>query len=89
MIFDGSIPGDREKAFRRMEACVKEIRLWMASRWLKLNDDKTELSIFMSAHHQKTYNQCDITIGELLSRQPLMYATLVLRWTVICSCRTK
>ena len=47
-----------------MEACVKENRLWMASRWLKLNDNKTELAIFMSAHHQKIYGQCDITIGE-------------------------
>ena len=36
----------------------------MASRWLKLNYDKTELAIFMSAHHQTTYGQCDITIGE-------------------------
>ena len=36
----------------------------MAIRWLKLNDDKTELTISMSAHHQKTYGQCDITIGE-------------------------
>ena len=39
---------------------VKEIRLWMASRWLKLSDDKTELAMFMSAHHQKTYGQCDL-----------------------------
>ena len=64
VIFDPSVPGDRERAIRRMEACVKEIWLCMASRWLKLNDDKTELAIFMSAHHQKTYGQCDITIGE-------------------------
>ena len=64
VIFDPSVPGDREQVNRRMEACVKEIRLWMASRWLKLNDDKTEMAIFMSAHHQKTYGQCDITIGE-------------------------
>ena len=49
VIFDPSVPGDRERAIRRMEACVKEIRLWMASRWLKLNDDKTDLAIFMSA----------------------------------------
>ena len=32
VIFDPSLPGDRERAIRRMEACVKEIRLWMASR---------------------------------------------------------
>ena len=64
VIFDPSVPGDRGRAIRRMEACDKEIRLWMASRWLNLNDDKTELAIFMSAHHQKTYGQCDITIGE-------------------------
>ena len=27
VIFDPSLPGDRKRAIRRMEACVKEIRL--------------------------------------------------------------
>ena len=92
VIFDPSVPGDREQAIRRMEACVKEIRLWMASRWLKLNDDKTELSSFLSAHHQKTYGQCDITIGESTISPASHVRNLGvenLRWTVICPCRIK
>ena len=45
VIFDPAIPGDRERAIARMEACVKDIREWMAPWWLKLNDDKTEMLI--------------------------------------------
>ena len=64
VIFDPAIPGDRERAIARMEACVKDIREWMARWWLKLNDDKTEMLIFMSKHHFRQYGVCPITIGD-------------------------
>ena len=28
-----------------LTACVKELRQWMVARWLKLNEDKTEMII--------------------------------------------
>ena len=47
-----------------MEACVKDIREWMAQWWMKLNDDKTEMLIFMSKHQLRQYGVCPITIGD-------------------------
>ena len=44
--YDPAVPGAREEAIRRLEACIKEIRIWMSIRMLKLNDDKTEMVIF-------------------------------------------
>ena len=46
--FWSNIPGDRERAVVQMEACVQEIRQCMAYRWLKLNDEKTEMVVFTS-----------------------------------------
>ena len=64
VIFDPVIPGSRERAIARMEACVKDIRKLIAQWWLKLNDDKTEMLIFMSKHHLRQYGVCPITIGD-------------------------
>ena len=46
------------------EACIKEIRIWMSIRMLKLNDDKTEMVIFCSKHHLGQYGHCTINIGD-------------------------
>jgi hypothetical protein len=62
--FDPSIPGDRERAVERLTACIKELRQWMIAHWLKLNDGKTELVMFMSKHHLKKHGQCTISIGD-------------------------
>ena len=62
--FDPSIPGDRERAVERLTACIKELRQWMMAHWLKLNDGKTELVMFMSKHHLRKHGQCTISIGD-------------------------
>ena len=62
--YDPAVPGAREKAIRRLEACIKEIRIWMSIRMLKLNDDKTEMVIFCSKHHLGQYGHCTINIGD-------------------------
>ena len=41
----------REQTVARVEACLCDIRAWMAAHYLKLNDDKTELLILSSAPH--------------------------------------
>ena len=41
----------REETVARVEACVRDIRAWMAAHYLKLNDDKTELLVLSSAPH--------------------------------------
>ena len=63
-VFNPGVPGDREQAVERLTACIKELRQWMIVRWLKLNDDKTEMIMFMSKHHLSRYGECTINIGD-------------------------
>lgn len=37
---------EAEKCLHRMEECAEEIRDWMRSNFLKLNDNKTEFILF-------------------------------------------
>ena len=37
---------DQEDFVRRLEKCIGEIRMWKSANVLKLNDDKTEFTIF-------------------------------------------
>jgi hypothetical protein len=53
----------QEEAMARMEACVSDIRICMRQNKLKLNEDKTELLMyvcmslftFFEEHYNKTY----------------------------------
>lgn len=93
--FDPSIPGDRERAIARLTACVKELRQWMIARWLKLNDSKTELLIFMSKYHLMKYGQSTISIGDSiispaeqvrnLGVQMDQHLTMIPQVTAICA----
>ena len=47
----------------RIKLCVSEIREWMNQNMLKLNDDKTELTVFTSKYKFDVYNDLSITIG--------------------------
>ena len=62
--YDPTVPGARDEAIRRLKACIKEIRIWMSIRMLKLNDDKTDMVIFCSKHHLGQYGHCTINIGD-------------------------
>ena len=61
--YNPAVPGDQVETVRRLTDCVKEVRRWMTLRMLKLNDDKTEMIIFISKHHLKLYGVCCMTIG--------------------------
>ena len=54
---------DEEKALQQLEACLSEIRDWMAHNWLKLNDDKTEFIIFGAKDHVNSLQTSCITVG--------------------------
>ena len=41
-------PQNSEIAMLRLEACIAEIKSWMARNYLKLNDDKTEFIVFVN-----------------------------------------
>ena len=54
---------DWRDGLARIELCVSEIREWMNQTMLKLDDDKTELIVFISKYKQDLYNDLSITIG--------------------------
>ena len=47
----------------RMERCVADIRNWMRHNMLKLNDDKTELIVFVSRYNQHLYSDVSMMVG--------------------------
>ena len=53
VIFEPNIPGDRERAVAQI-----------TYRWLKLNDEKTEMIIFISKYHLNQHGTCNIEIGD-------------------------
>ena len=40
------LPEDENWALTKLEMCLTEVRQWMATNWLQLNDSKTEFIIF-------------------------------------------
>ena len=52
-----------ESAIATLELCIIEIRSWMKSNFLKLNDDKTEFLLFGSHQHLSKINTTNICIG--------------------------
>ena len=49
LVFSPSVPGDDEIALNAMYDCIKDLKEWMISDQLKLNDGKTE---FLTHGHQ-------------------------------------
>ena len=66
MSFDPSIPEDQERALARLKICIAEIRAWMLTHELMLNDDKTEFIIFQSRHHNQKYGTWHLDLGEFV-----------------------
>ena len=46
-----------------MSSCVRDINIWMASNYLKLNMDKTEILIVQSIHNLRRYGTFPLTIN--------------------------
>jgi len=55
---------DAHDIVKRMEKCISDIRSWMASNFLRLNDSKTELLMIGSKSHIKAANPITIHIGD-------------------------
>ena len=53
----------KEEAKTRIEACVADIRAWMAINMLKLNDDKTELLVITSQEHVSNALSFSLNVG--------------------------
>ena len=71
--FQPGVSVSKKTAISCLEACIKDIKIWMTNNLLKLNDDKTEL-IVITTHSNTSQNQhIGINIGDSLitpSREP-------------------
>ena len=64
--FQPGVSVSKETAISCLEACIKDIKIWMTNNLLKLNDDKTEL-IVITTHSNTSQNQhIGINIGDSL-----------------------
>ena len=55
---------ESKDAFLKMEQCISEIRTWMASNFLRLNDDKTEVVLIGSPHLLQKDHGSNLHIGQ-------------------------
>ena len=58
-------PGDddMQNILVRLQACVTDLKSWMDSNMLKLNEDKTEFIVFCPKLKSNLYSSIEITIG--------------------------
>ena len=64
--FQPDVSVSKETAILCLEACIKDIKIWMTNNLLKLKDDKTEL-IVITTHSNTSQNQhISIDIGDSL-----------------------
>ena len=61
--FKPSVTLSKEEAKSKIEACVSDIRAWMAINLLKLNDDKTELLVITSQKHVSEAQGIVLNVG--------------------------
>lgn len=61
--FDPSIPGSSDPALKRLSSCIADIRNWMFSNKLKLNDQKTEFVVIASPRHTHQASNITLHIG--------------------------
>ena len=57
-------PHNSAEAMNRMEACIAEIKSWMATNFLKLNDSKTEFIIFGTDQNVLKVSEWTVSVGD-------------------------
>ena len=61
--FSPAQPRGKEKCLETLEGCISDIHLWMRTNLLKLNDDKTELTVLGTRQQLGKVGDVTITIG--------------------------
>ena len=59
---------DNDAAVESIEQCVREIRSWMKTNSLKLNDSKTEVIVYGSAQQLKKFTLQSLRVGDCVVR---------------------
>ena len=54
--FDPAVSSDINIVKEKLEACLKEVKSWMVTNYMKLNEDKTKLIIFGKPHNLKKHS---------------------------------
>ena len=57
-------PQNSESAMLQMEACIAEIKSWVARSFLKLNDEKTEFIMFGTHKDVLSVSEWTVSVGE-------------------------
>lgn len=59
-----NLPGDINRAKNKLVNCVHDVKAWMQTNGLKLNENKTEFIIFTSKYNRELLVNESITLGE-------------------------
>jgi len=51
-------------ALYQLEACIQEVKSWMAANWLKLNNFKTEFIVFSAKKYLSLLSISSLTLSE-------------------------
>ena len=62
--FSPNLPGDEDSCIKTLECCINDIRIWMRTNFLKLNDDKTEFLIIGTPQQLTKVTTTSIKIGQ-------------------------
>ena len=62
--FKPAIPGDDMHYIRTLQNCIKDIRIWMHTNMLKLNNDKTEFLVIRTKQQLSKVGDLSIQIGQ-------------------------
>jgi hypothetical protein len=64
-IYASFTPGvDEELVLARLSNCIREVRIWMANNFLKLNDEKTDFIIIGNKYFMPQVQCKSLTVGE-------------------------
>ena len=64
--FNPNIPGDTAVAVFKLQACIRDLKQWMTSNKLQLNEQKTEFFMTASKHNLKRLSNITLTIGDAM-----------------------
>ena len=62
--FELSDDDNKLSSLNKIENCVSEVRMWMNTNFLKLNEDKTVALVHASINNQTKHNITAIKIGD-------------------------
>ena len=63
-LYRASVFADLNNAIGQTEMCIRDIKSWMDSNYLKLNNDKTELIVFKNKFQLKDHVQACLNIND-------------------------